>query len=451
MKNSPKLWVVTTFWALSVIILVVTAMIPIRHGWRALAWTVAVFLAVWAWRQMVVVFQTPPQAVIVESEPSEPSHPDPAETTFQIGTQALPHLRQGLNRQAAQSLADIIQRTAEVDAVAITDTMQVLGWAGKSCPQHGPGSLLSETTRRVMQDRVIRTLKTDELQGAYDECSLGTVVIAPLVSHDQSVGSIKLYVASEALLPNRIVQLAEGLAQMLSLLMEVVEADRQRSLAADARLEALQAQIRPHFLFNVLNTIIAFSHTDADRARDLLIQLASFFRRSLAHHGPTIALKDEIEYVNTYLTLESARFGDRLRYRIRVAPEALDVPVPVLTLQPLVENAVIHGLINKDKPGMVSVTAKPIKDRLVIYVSDNGVGIPKSKQYEIFEMGSGSGMGLGLSNVAERIMGLYGPAYHLRLRSREGVGTTVRLVFPMPKSKKEAVLTNHAESINRGR
>jgi two-component system LytT family sensor kinase len=295
--------------------------------------------------------------------------------------------------------------------------------------------LLSETTRRVMHDRVIRVLKTDELKGAYDECNLGTVVIAPLVSHDQSVGAIKLYATSEDLLPRHILQLAEGIAQMLSLLMEVVEADRQRTLAADARLEALQAQIRPHFLFNVLNTIIAFSHTDPDRARELLIQLASFFRRSLSHHGPTIALKDEIEYVNTYLTLETARFGDRLRYRIRVAPEALDVPVPVLSLQPLVENAVMHGLINKDGPGIVSVTARPMKGRLVIYVSDNGIGIPKSQQYEIFEMGSGTGMGLGLSNVAERIMGLYGPAYHLRLRSQEGRGTTVRLVFPMPPAR----------------
>ncbi len=362
---------------------------------------------------------------------SQPTGPDPAETTFQIGNQALPHLRQGLNRETAQHLADIIQRTAEVDAVAITDTQRVLGWSGKACPQHQPGSLLSETTRHTMADRVTRVLDTKELMGSYDECDLGTVVIAPLVSHNQSVGSIKLYVASHKLMPSRIVQHAEGVAQMLSLLMEVVEADRQRTLAADARLEALQAQIRPHFLFNVLNTIIAYSRTEPDRARDLLTELAGFFRRSLQHRGPTIALKDEIEYLNTYLTLERARFGERLFYRVRVDPRALDVPVPILTIQPLVENAVVHGLSQREGPGTVSVTARLHHDRLIIYVSDNGVGIAKAQQYEIFEMGRGSGMGVGLSNVAERMMGIYGPHYHLRLRSRAGVGTTVRLTIPL--------------------
>lgn len=359
-----------------------------------------------------------------------PTGPDPAETTFQIGSQALPHLRQGLNRATAQHLANIIQHTTEVDAVAITDREMVLGWAGIPCPPHQPGTLLSDTTRRTMHDKVTRVLNTRELAATYEECDLGTVVIAPLVSHDQSVGSLKLYVATHKLLPNRIVQHAEGIAQMLSLLMEVVEADRQRTLAADARLEALQAQIRPHFLFNVLNTIIAFSRTDPDRARELLIELSDFFRRSLQHRGPTIPLRDEIEYVNTYLTLERARFGEKLCYRVRVDPRALDWEVPILTLQPLVENAVVHGLSPRETPGTVSVTTHLCKDRLVIYVSDNGVGIPKAKQYEIFEMGRGSGMGLGLSNVAERMMGLYGPQYHLRLRSAQGRGTTVRLTIP---------------------
>ncbi len=361
----------------------------------------------------------------------ETSGPDPAQTPFQIGNQALPHLRRGLNRETAQHLADIILHTAEVDAVAITDREVVLGWAGKPCAPHQPGSSLSETTRRTISDHTTRVLDTQELMGSYEECDLGTVVITPLVSHGQAVGAIKLYVASNRVLPNRIVQHAEGIAQMLSLLMEVVEADRQKSLAADARLEALQAQIRPHFLFNVLNTIIAFSRTDPDRTRDLLIQLSAFFRRSLRHPGPTIPLRDEIEYVNTYLTLERARFGDRLFYRLRVDPRTLDIPVPVLTLQPLVENAVVHGLSQLDQTGTVSVTARLLGDNLAIYVSDNGVGIPKAQQYEIFEMGRGTGMGLGLSNVAERMMGLYGPKYHLRLKSREGRGTTVRLTIPI--------------------
>ncbi len=375
-----------------------------------------------------------PATIEDDHERPEEAQPDPTETTFKIGNAAMPHLRQGLNQDTARHIADIIQRTAGVDAVAITDTQTVLGWAGKPCPQHAPGTSLSSTTRAVLKDQVIRTLDTKHLAGAYEECDLGTVVIAPLVSHQQSVGCIKLYVARDRSLSARIVGHAEGIAQLLSILLELAEADRQKSLAADARLEALQAQIRPHFLFNVLNTIISFSRTDPDRARDLLIQLATFFRRSLAHKGPTILLKEEIEYVQTYLSLEMARYSDRLRYRMRIDPSALDVPVPILMLQPLIENAVVHGIAPKEKAGTVSLTIRRCQsaseDQLVIYISDSGVGIPKAKQGEIFEMGSGTGMGLGLSNVSERLVGLYGPSYHLRLRSRDGHGTSIRLVVP---------------------
>ncbi|MDA8193626.1 MAG: histidine kinase [Thermaerobacter sp.] len=403
----------------------------------ATLWAVVVIAAVAALWGISRSRQLGPRPEPAASPPEE-MRPDPTETTFKIGNAALPHLRQGLNRDTAQHIADIIQRTAGVDAVAITDTQMVLGWAGKPCPQHAPGTLLSATTRAVLRDQVNRTLDTKHLAGAYEECDLGTVVIAPLVSHHQSVGCIKLYVSTDRSLSQRIVAHAEGIAQLLSILLELAEADRQKSLAADARLEALQAQIRPHFLFNVLNTIISFSRTDPDKTRELLIQLATFFRRSLAHRGPTILLKDEIEYVQTYLNLEVARYSDRLRYRIRIDPSALDVPVPILMLQPLIENAVVHGIAPKEHAGLVSLTVRrqkgtPAGDangQLVIYISDSGTGIPKSKQYEIFEMGSGTGMGLGLSNVSERLVGLYGPSHHLRLRSREGHGTTIRLVVP---------------------
>ncbi len=409
-------------------------------------WAAAIFIALWGlpgiYRPLVTTLlfvlggvgyglhrQRAPgsDATAPSSEPLD----DSAQTTFDIGSAALPHLRQGLNRETAQHIADIIQTTVGVEAVAITDTNTVLGWAGKPCPGHEPGSPLSMTTRQVMRDRVTRVLHTDVLQGSYEDCQLGVVVITPLVSHDQPVGSVKLYVAEESLLPQRTSRFAEGMAQLLSILLEVAEVDRQRSLASAARLEALQAQIRPHFLFNVLNTIISFSRTDPDKARELLIQLASFFRRSLSHRGPTILLKDEIDYVETYLRLEKARFGDKLRYRIRIQPQALNIPVPILMIQPLVENAVLHGIADKEDPGMVSVTVRYRETDILIYISDNGIGIPKSKQYEIFEMGFGEGTGVGLSNVAERLVGIYGNKYHLRLRSQVGRGTTIRLVIPI--------------------
>ncbi len=412
---------VMAFPFVALLIIIVTAPLAL---WQAVIATVAVVIPL-GW---LLYHQLRRPSTLLHN--STASTLDAAETTFQIGHAALPHLRQGLNRETAQHIANIIQQTVGVEAVAITDTNSVLGWAGKPCPQHNPGSTLSRTTREVMENKVQKILKTEELKGSYDECQLGVVIITPLVSHGQSVGCIKLYVADQSTLPKRAGRLSEGIAQLLSILLEVAELDRQRSLASTARLEALQAQIRPHFLFNVLNTIISFSRTDPDKARDLLIQLASFFRRSLAHKGSTVLVKDEIDYVQTYLNLEKARYGDKLRYRLRIQPESLTRSVPVLIIQPLVENAVIHGIAEKEGPGMVSVTIRNQGTDTIIYVSDNGRGIAKSRQRDIFEMGHGQGTGLGLSNVSERLIGLYGEKYRLRLHSSENKGTTVRVVIP---------------------
>lgn len=355
---------------------------------------------------------------------------DPTETTIEIGNQALPHLRQGLNRETAKYIADIIQHIVGVDAVAITDTQSVLGWSGQSCPSHGPGSSLSQTTRDVLRDRQIRTLDTS-LLGGYFECKLGVVVIAPLVSHNQSVGCVKLYVLNNRELPKPILRLAGGITQLLSILLELAEVDRQRSLATSARLEALQAQIRPHFLFNVLNTIIAFSRTDPDMARELLIELAAFFRRSLSHKGPTILLKDEIDYVQTYLKLEKARYGDKLKFRMRVQPTALTQSVPILIIQPLIENAVIHGVAPKEDPGTVSLRIHTREQDLVVFISDNGLGMTPDRRQDILKPGEGSGLGLGLSNVSERLIGHYGPKSSLKIRSFPGKGTAIRFTIPL--------------------
>ncbi|MCY0881293.1 MAG: histidine kinase, partial [Firmicutes bacterium] len=305
-----------------------------------------------------------------------PSSLSDTEATVKIGHQVLPHLRQGLNRETAQHIADIIQHTVGVEAVAITDTTTVLGWSGKRCPQHGPGSSLSSMTRFVMSNHTPQILDTAALQGAYDDCRLGVVVISPLISQGQSVGSIKLYVSEKRLLPHTIIPMANGIAQLLSILLEVAEVDRQKSLAAAARLEALQAQIRPHFLFNVLNTIILFSRTDADRARSLLIDLAAFFRHSLARSGPTLRLQDELEYVKIYLNLEKARYGEKLQYEFRIDPDVLTRSVPALILQPLVENAVVHGISEKEGPGLIRIRLQDHHGDTLIYISDNGSGIP---------------------------------------------------------------------------
>lgn len=357
------------------------------------------------------------------------------EHALQIGHAAMPYLRQGLNESSAQKIVEIIHRITDVDAVAITDQNKVLGFSGVGCNRHRPGGpILTGATRRVLNTGKLE-LVTDPARLTCDEpgCPhpLKSAVIAPLTFRSNVVGTVKLYRTSPTVLPPYVRRMAVGVAQLLSIQMELAEADRQRELATKARLEALQAQIRPHFLFNVLNTIIHFSRTDVEKARELLIQLSSFFRRSLSTRGNFITLQEEMEYLNTYLSLERARYGDKLEVRLRIDPRALSQRIPILTLQPLVENAVVHGVAPMEGHGVVAVSARRHQDFVVVTIVDNGVGMTGEEKHQIFDAGFGKGMGLGLSNVNDRLISLYGPAFRLRVRSAPGKGTAVRLRVPI--------------------
>lgn len=344
-----------------------------------------------------------------------------------------PPTASGFSVETATIIAPILQRVTHAAAIAITDRTHILGWSGPSCPLHRPGSRLAACGLPDPKERRFRIVELPP-QSPPDLCALPVAAVAPILAGGQVMGSLQWLDTSRQVLPEGVGRLLAALAQLLSILLTTAEANRERSLVSEARLEALQAQIRPHFLFNVLNTIIVFSRTDPERSRELLVQLATFFRRSLSHRGPTIPLKEEIDYVQTYLNLQKARFGDKLRYRIRLDPGVLHVPVPVLVLQPLVENAVVHGLAPKEGPGMVSLTARQQGDYVHIFITDNGVGIPPDHQAAVFTMGEGTGMGLGLSNVAERLHRLYGPIHPLLLRSFPGRGTTIRVRLPAPEN-----------------
>jgi two-component system LytT family sensor kinase len=220
--------------------------------------------------------------------------------------------------------------------------------------------------------------------------------------------------------------------------MELAELDRQVQLVTKAELDALHAQINPHFLFNTLNAIIAYVRTNPETARRLLIRLAAFFRQALKRHGHFNTLKEEIEYVNTYLVLEKARFREKLRVQRDIDPELLDYQVPVLTLQPLVENAVKHGVQPKVGQGTVFISAKKFNNEILFTIKDDGVGISVERLPMVLLPGFGSGNGVGLSNVHERLKSLFGEDYGLRIVSELNKGTTIYVKVPlMPKINTE--------------
>lgn len=373
----------------------------------------------------------PKPAVIPAPPAAEASN---AEQTLRIASQTLPIMRRGFNAETAGKAAEIIKRISEVAAVAITDNDRVLAFVGTGCEHHRPGDpIMTEATRRA--------LSTGELQIVTNQrdfncarrdcpCPLEAAVIVPLQVGRRVVGALKLYQTQNGALPPHLVKLAVGLGQLLSTQVEMAELDRQAQLATKAELDALRAQINPHFFFNILNTIIMYARVDPEKTRRLLLRLAEFFRQALKTPGHFHTVREELAYLRTYLYLERNRFQDKLRVRLSVDPALLDEQIPVLVVQPLVENAVKHGIGPKLGPGTVEVTLRRHpRGGLLLRVVDDGVGMSPERLSAALEPGVGSGNGVGLSNVYERLIRLYGEELHFTIESTLGRGTAVTVGF----------------------
>jgi len=199
----------------------------------------------------------------------------------------------------------------------------------------------------------------------------------------------------------------------------------QEKALMQARVDALISQINPHFLFNTLNTVSSLIRFDPDTARTVLLKLANILRRRLKSQIHFVPLKQEIEFIDDYLDIEVVRFGrDKLQIRKQIEAEALDVMIPSMILQPLLENAIRHGIGPKIEGGTITLRVTRSKGQLLIEVLDDGVGIPDQRRPGILESG------IGISNVHERLKVLYGQDFSMRIESQAGKGTAVRIEIP---------------------
>ncbi|MBE0467881.1 MAG: histidine kinase [Candidatus Desulforudis sp.] len=377
----------------------------------------------------------------------------PIDPTLQIASETLPYMRRGLNEESAMETAQIIQKIGDVPAVAITDRERVLAFIGPGCDRHPPGGeIVTQATKEVISTGVMTVVeKQEDLKCPVKDCvcPLEGAVIVPLKLRDEVVGTIKLYRTEKGQIPAGVVKLSVGIAQLLGVQMELSELDRQAQLVTRAELDALRAQINPHFLFNTLNTIIMFSRTHPETARRLLIRLAGFFRHAFKRTGHFSTLEEELECVEAYVILEKARFREKLHIVRDVDESLLDYQVPVLTLQPLVENAVKHGIMPKMGSGTVRVTVRRAGADMHMEISDDGVGIPNDILARVFQPGFGSGSGVGLSNVSERLKSLFGVEYGLKLESKVGEGTRASFRVPLVQSpQKKGSVDSEVKSLN---
>jgi two-component system sensor histidine kinase LytS len=242
------------------------------------------------------------------------------------------------------------------------------------------------------------------------------------------VGTLKFYYASPQFLTESQVTMVEGLGKLLSTQLELSELDRQIALACRMELKALQAQINPHFLFNTINTIAALIRTDPPKARGLLREFAAFYRRTLESGEELITLEQELVYTRQYVHFEQARFGERVQLASEVPEELLATQVPSFVLQPIVENAVQHGL-RPEGTLRIRVSAGAADGLVRLRVSDDGLGIAQEDLPRVLEPGFGKGLGIALKNVDDRLRGHFGPCCGLAIESRQGEGTTVTLTI----------------------
>ncbi len=258
------------------------------------------------------------------------------------------------------------------------------------------------------------------------DCPVRFAVVCPLVQGDRVVGALTAYdvVASPGL-----VRATAEVARWVSGQLELAELDESRSRLAEAQVRALRAQISPHFVYNALTAIASFVRTDPERARELLLEFADFTRYSSRTHGEFTTLAEELRSIDRYLLLERARFGDRLQVVLRVAPEVLPVAVPYLCLQPLVENAVQHGLERGRGSGTVTVVAEDDGGQCRISVEDDGAGSDPERVRAILAGTAGSDS-MGLANVDARLRAVYGDEHGLLVETAVGAGTKVTLRVP---------------------
>lgn len=370
-----------------------------------------------------------------------------AQKAFNLADLTLKYLRKGLTRQSSKATCAILLKEVNVVAVSITNRKEILAYEGLASEQHVINKeIKTNATKQVLTTGELLITKNEELQHAGYDRRIKAAIIAPLKRNEETIGTLKFYFRSEKELSPMVIELIKGLSSLLSHQLELAEIERHQELAQQSEIKALQAQVNPHFLFNTINTIVSLIRIDPNKARRLLLSLSHYFRQNLSGiNGLWNTLEIELNHVKSYLEIEQARFADKLSVRYDVCPEALMIKVPTLTLQPLVENAVKHGIKLLNENSEIVILIKKDDTGTIVSIEDNGVGIDAKKlsllkQKHIL---SETGTGIGIYNVNRRLQMLVGEEAELDIKTKEGEGTIISFLIP---TKAEGVIEKHEKN-----
>jgi two-component system, LytTR family, sensor histidine kinase LytS len=360
-----------------------------------------------------------------------------AQKTLRIADQTLAYLRKGINQDSALAVCQILHNEVQTSAVAMTNQTEILAHIGLGDDHHRSSSpIQTQITRDVLKSGSLVVANDETIHCREQSCPLGAVVIAPLKQRDETIGTLKFYFKSEKEITNVVIELISGLSNLLSNQLEIAEADKAYQLAKEAEIKALQAQISPHFLFNTMNVITSLIRIDPAKARMLLVSLSHFLRQNLTATTVTITtLEQELRHVKAYLSIEEARFVEKLKVTYEIDDEALLVKIPPLTLQPIVENAVKHGIKNMDQDCHIHITIHKGTASTLVSVEDNGQGMSEDRINQLGNqiIDSEKGSGIALFNVNRRLTMMFGEKASLQIESEPGKGT--KFTFSIPQAE----------------
>jgi two-component system LytT family sensor kinase len=351
--------------------------------------------------------------------------------TLHLASRAAQHLRGGIAEGDATRAGRHLRALLGCETLALVDPAGHVTVEGDDAVREVAGRLAAEaraSNRPQLQRRIrIGDRETD-------------VVAAPILAGGVPAGAI---VAFASRVRAGLVRATGEVADWVAAQVELGELDASRAALAEAEVRALRAQISPHFIYNSLNAIASFINTDPAKARELVLEFADFTRYSFRRHGDFTTVAEELRSIDSYLKLERARFGDRLKVTLQIAPEVLSTVVPFLSIQPLVENAVRHGLEGKEGGGRITIEASDQGAFAEISVEDDGVGIDPAA-LESALAGVATGQHVGLRNVDARLRQVYGDEHGLVVETNVGAGTLVRMRVPKSQPGRVAASSSAA-------
>jgi two-component system LytT family sensor kinase len=335
-----------------------------------------------------------------------------SQKVLSIAKRTLNHVRKGLNKNTAKNIAEIIYEIGNLEGVLIADSNKLLSYCGRGIDEAALDHNLEEYYKEPYYRKI--SFASNGKQVFF--------YFAPIYGMENTFeGLMGLQAKSEKDLDYYFEKFARELSDLLSNQMEIYKLNKLAHEASVAEYKALRAQIEPHFLFNALNTIASFCRTNPLKARELILALSNYFRQTLKRQEDFVKLYEEIDFIQSYLSIEKSRFGERLEIKIEIPEELLNIKMPVFILQPIIENSIKHGILPKEIGGLVRVKAEAKGENVEFTIEDSGVGMSEERLKEVVSKWPG----IGLKNVNDRLKLLYGKDHGLRMSISADSGTSV--------------------------